>query len=178
MMSRSQKESMLAGMQQSLATADAAFLVHYGGLDVAKITELRCQLHAVGGGLSVVKNRLFLKALQAPGYESYEALHSFFKGPVGVVYLKGDVGVGAQVLHTYSEAEEKFQIKAGFYDGSLLQSEDIKALASLPSREVLLGKLLSSIVGVHRSLLFVLSGPSQQLVRVLQGVKENKNDPS
>ena len=178
MISRSQKEAMLLSVQEKLQDADAVLLTQFGGLDVAGLTSLRCGLRAVGGGFSVVKNRIFLKALQSPEYGEYGVLSEFFKGPVGVVYLKGDVGAGAKVINAYLEEEEKFQISAGFFDGSLLTPEDVKAIAELPSKEVLVGKVLSSLVGLHRNLLGVLSGNARELVGVLGAIKDKKSESS
>lgn len=174
MISRSQKEAMLTEIQSRVSHSDAVLLTDFGGLDVSQITALRRNLRAAGGGYSVIKNRIFLKALEGEGYSEYAPLRDFFKGSIGVAYLSGDVGAGAKVLKNYASDEEKFEIRAGFFDGNLLSAEDVEAIASLPSKEVLLGKVLSSIVGVHRGLLFTLSGTSRNLVSVLSAIKDKK----
>ncbi|MCY4381016.1 MAG: 50S ribosomal protein L10, partial [Proteobacteria bacterium] len=136
------------------------------------LTDLRIQLKTVNGRMSVVKNRVFKKALDGKDFSSYEALSQYFKGPVAVIFLNQDIGAGAKIISKFAEDHESFSVQAGFYEETLLSDEDIQAIAKLPSKEELYAKILSSLMNPHRNLLGVLQAVPRNLVGVLSAVSK------
>lgn len=174
MISRKQKEVLFTQIQDRLRQSPALVICEYWGLNVGDLTQLRRELREVDGEFSVVKNRIFQKALLGDEFVPLQVLQEHFRGPVGVIYLRGDVSAGCKKVMQFSEQHEKFQIKIGFYEQSILSPQEIDEISKLPSKEELIAKILSSIVGVHRGVLGVLQGVPRNVVGVLSAIKETK----
>jgi len=170
-LNRQSKEDLVAELAERLKVTKAAFLADYRGLNVGKATELRRKLRAAGVEYRVVKNTLL--RLAAKGTPA-ACLDAELKGPTAVALVTGDPVAPAKALVEFAKANQAFELKAGMLDGKLLKAADVRALAELPSREVLLGKLLSLMVGVQTSLVNVLSGVPRNFVQVLDAYREKK----
>ncbi len=170
-MATAKKESTVSELRERLAGARNLILTDYTGLTVAEIKRLRGELRKDGNSYAVVKNTLFRIAA---GHELAAALESFLAGPTGVVFAGEDPVAPAKALKTFSDAVRAVQVKAAFIDGKVVDAKQIAVLASLPSKQELLGKLVGSLSSPLRGLVTVLSGNQSGLVRVLNAVREKK----
>ncbi|MEZ4704291.1 MAG: 50S ribosomal protein L10 [Bdellovibrionota bacterium] len=114
---------------------------HYAGVTVEKITAFRSKLRESGIELKVIKNTLATRAIE--GTELSE-LKDFFKGPTALAYTDSDPVALAKAVKQFSTEEEKFIVQAGVLNGKLLQKADVISLANVPSREILLGRMVGA----------------------------------
>lgn len=174
-MDRRTKEKVIAELHDKLGDVKLAVLTNYSGLNVEKITALRNALRKSDTELRVVKNTLLEIASKDT---DVAVLKDYLKGPLAIALNSGDVVEPAKVLVDFAKKNEKLDLVAGVLEGKVLSVAQINALAELPSREVLLAKLLSVMIGVQTSLVNVLSAVPRGLVQVLEAYrvkKENDN---
>lgn len=170
-MDRGTKEQVAAELHERLKDFKIAVLAGYSGMDVAKMTELRVLLRKSDVELRVVKNSLLSIASQGT---EMSLLEEHLRGPLTVAIAHGDAVTATKALVDFAKKNEKLQIKAGVMGGKPLTPEQLSALAELPSREVMLGRLLSVMVGAQTSLVNVLSGVPRSFVQVLNAYKDKK----
>jgi large subunit ribosomal protein L10 len=173
-MDRKGKEALREVAEGRFEKANAAIVAEYRGLTVASLTELRKALKKVNGEFRIVKNRVAKKAVLGKAGTAKEIADSL-KGPIGIAFLYGDAAAGAKALTEFEKSNELFKITAGVMDSKKLSSRDVAAIASLPSKEVLLGQIVGLLVSPHRGLLGVLNGVPRNLVQVINAIKEKKN---
>lgn len=170
-MDRRTKEQVAAELHEKLKDFKLAVLTGYSGMDVAKITALRVVLRKSNAELRVVKNSLLTIASRET---EFSALEAQFRGPLAVAIARGDVVETTKALVDFAKKNATLEIKAAVMGGKTLSKEQLAILAELPSREILLGQLLSLMVGVQTSLVNVLSGVPRKFVRVLDAYREQK----
>ena len=146
-------------------------MTEYHGLSVSQISELRSELRKCGCEYLVVKNTLSKIALKEVGLES---VNEYFDGPTAIVVESGDPVSPAKVVAEFAKKNEKFVVKAGLLDGKILAAGEIKSLAALPSKEVLIAKMLGSMQAPISGFVNVLQGSLRNLVYVLNAVKEKQ----
>jgi large subunit ribosomal protein L10 len=168
---RAKKEQVVADLHQKLRRASAAILTDFKGLSVAEITDLRNALAAEQIDYCVVKNTLMRLASQDT---SLAVLQSQLVGTCAVAISYGDPAVPAKIIKKYSKTNEKLKIKAGALGTSLLNVDEVGALADLPPREELLGKLLGTFKAVPTSLVTVLSAVPRSFVGVLAAIQQQR----
>ncbi len=151
--------------------AKTFFVTEYRGLTVKEDWELRAALRGANAQMKIVRNRLTKIALENVGLGDFK---EHFVGPVAVVWAYGDAAQAAKALVDFQKAHEKLVIKYGVMDGVGLDKANVMALASLPSREVLLGKLVSSLSSPLYGLVRVLQGPISGLANCLDQIKKQK----
>ena len=148
--SRELKSEMLNDAQQSIKDASSIVYGEYRGLDVESMTQLRKTSRSVGVKLKIYKNTIFKKALAGSKFES---LNGYLEGPL-VYGISSDAVAPAKLLVGFSKENEGLVVRGGALDGSILDLNSVKALASIPPRDELIGKLWG-----WRTVLFrVLSG--------------------
>jgi len=157
---------------QALDKSNAVFLANYSGMTVEDLTALRRELKAVQAEFHVVKNKVAQKAIES---RSENIIASMFKGQTGVVFAFGDAAAAAKKISEAAKKFEKLNIVGGYMEAASFKANDVEKLASLPSREVLLGQLVGSMVAPHRGLLGVLNGVQRNLVQVLNAIKDKKS---
>lgn len=156
--------------------AKASILAEYRGMKAEELRELRGDLRAVGCTFEVVKNRVARKAITEAAPKVSD-LANMLKGPLGIVYLMKDVGEGAKTVIKFTkEKSELFKVTGGVMDGRLVSTKDIEAIAELPSREILLSRIIGSLVAPHRRLLGVLNGVAGNLVRTIAAIRDRKSE--
>lgn len=170
-LTKSEKELLVKELNQNFETSSAVFIVHYKGVNVTEITELRDQVRQTGGQYQVSKNTLF--KLAAKGTH-VEGLTDEFKGPCAAAMAFDDPVAMAKLLMKFSEDVEDFKIQSGVLNGNILDLNAIEALSKLPSREVLIAKLLSVLVATPTNLVQVLSGIPRKLLYALKALEEQK----
>ncbi len=170
-MDRKGKEQVVAELHQRLAESRLTVLTGYTGMNVEKMTAFRNVLRKNDTEVSVVKNTLLNIAARQT---DVSLLSDYFRGPLAITISRGDVVAPTKALIDFAKKNANLEIKCGVMGGKVLSREQIIALSELPSRDVLLGKLLSVMVGVQTSLVTVLSAVPRGLVQVLNGYREKK----
>jgi len=156
---------------EALDKSGAVFLANYSGMTVEELTAMRRELKAVQADFHVVKNTIAQKAVEG---RDENVISDLFKGQMGIVFSYGDSAAAAKVFSESAKKFEKLKIVGGYMEKSLLTPKAVEQLASLPSREVLLGQLIGTMVAPHRGLLNVLNGVPRNLVQVLNAIKDKK----
>jgi len=168
---RRTKEKVVAELHEKLKDTKLAVLASYTGMNVEKLTILRNTLRKSGTELRVVKNTLLGIASEDT---EFSGLREHFKGPLAILLNRGDVVRPTKVLVDFAKKNAELEIKVGMLNGKVLSRDQLSALSELPGREVLLGKLLSVMVGVQTSLVYVLSGVPRSLICVLDAYRAKK----
>jgi large subunit ribosomal protein L10 len=156
-------------LKERLGAAKTAVLTEYRGLTVRQISDLRKQLKATAAEYKVVKNRLARLAIRD---SPLGPLSTHLAGPTGVVLSGRDpVGV-AKALQAFVRANPALTIKVGLVEGKLLQAQELRALADLPSKEALRAQLVGALQGPMSQLVTLLTAPHRELARVLEARSE------
>ena len=154
------KQPIVAEISELFNGAKSAVVVDYRGLTVEQDTQLRKQLREAGVTYKVYKNTMIRFA--AKGTE-FEALEPHLEGPTALAVSKEDATAPARVLAEFAKKADKLELKAGVVEGTYYDEKGIQVIATIPSREILLGKLLGSI-----------QSPIANLARVLNQIAESK----
>ena len=157
----SEKQAVIAQLEETLKSAASGVLVNYEGITVAEDTALRNELRKAGVEYAVVKNTMVRRALDDTGLgELDDVLH----GTTSLAVSKEDPIAPMRVIHKFAKGlnGERFVIKAGFMDGKVLPLEDIAALAELPSKEVLVGQVLGMMLSPITSLAIVIKAIAEK----------------
>jgi large subunit ribosomal protein L10 len=166
-----EKKALVDDLKENLLKTKVLIVADYKGLDVASMTDLRKKLREANLECKVVKNTLLKRAAQET---DIAVLSDFLKGPNAVIFSYDDPVAPAKVLIDFAKNNKNLDIKKGVLKGKLLDPEDIKSLSELPSKDVLLGQLLSVMTAVPTSVVRVLSGVPRKMLNVLQAIKEQK----
>lgn len=170
-MDRTTKERLVADLRDKLQRATTTVLTDFQGLTVAEVTELRDVLAAQHVEYRVVKNTL----MRLAGHETgASVLEPFLKGTCAVAIGFDDPTIPARLLKGFIKSNAKLKIKAGALGTRLLSPDQVEALAEMPSREVLLAKLLGTLNAVPTGLVTVLSGVPRAFVGVLAAIQRER----
>ncbi len=137
-----EKEQAVAALAEKLKTAVSGVLVNYSGITVEEDTKLRAALRKAGVEYKVMKNSLTGRACDMVGYGDMKA---HLEGMTALAISAEDPIAPAKILKEYADKVESFEIKAGFIDGGVVDAAAVMALASIPSKEVLIAKMLGSL---------------------------------
>jgi large subunit ribosomal protein L10 len=159
-----EKIESLATLRKRLGGATTAVLAEYRGLTVRQLGDLRRQLRGAAAECRVVKNRI---ARLAIADSPLEALSTHLTGPTAIVFSAQDPVAVAKTLHTFARANQQLLIKAGFVEGHFLPAQELRALAEVPSRDTLRGRLVAGIHGPLAQVVGLLQAPLRELVSVL-----------
>jgi len=170
-MPTAKKETTIEELRKRIAASPNLFFTDYKGLTVADITKLRGELRKDGTTYAVVKNTLFRIAA---GDDLAQKLDAFLEGPTAVVFGGADPVAPAKALKQFSDGTKPVTVKIAYIDGRIVEPAQVAVLASLPSRQELLAKLVGSLSSPLRGLVTVLSGNQSGLVRVLDAIREKK----
>lgn len=146
-------------------------LTDYKGLDVSAMNALRRKLREANAEYQVVKNTLLVRASEG---NDVRLIKDQFKGPSAITLSYDDPVAPAKVLTDFVKENKKFEIKVGVLNGKVIDADGIKALSSLPSREVLLAHVLSTMNAVPTSLVTALSDVPRRFINVIQAIKDQK----
>lgn len=166
-MNREQKAAFIEDVAARVQDADAIFAIDYRGITVSQVADLRAKLREADATFQVVKNTLTLRALDQVGNDT---LKDFLEGPTAFTYVRGDVALAAKTLNNFAKDLELLDFKGGEMEGQIVSVEQFQALTKLPSRDVLLGRLVgmvaSPITGVTRGLNALINGLAIQLGQI------------
>ena len=166
------KQETVTEIKANIADASAVLLVEYRGLTVKQISELRANLREAEGQMVVYKNRLTEIALRELAYPS---LGELLQGPTACVFVNGDPVAAAKALKKFKTVSDKLVLKGGLLGMQVIDASGAEKLATLPSREELLAKLLGTLQNPMRGAVTVMSGPARGLVTALDAIVKQKS---
>ena len=158
------KEAKVAEIKEKLEKAQGVVLASYQGLTVEEDTMLRKRLREAGVEYKVYKNTLVTLAANELGLGD---LVQYLEGPVSIAFGYEDATAPARVLHNFGKDHKKLELKAGIVDGIVYDKAGVEKLATIPSKEVLIAKLLGSF-----------KAPLSNLAYLLNAIKEKKESES
>jgi large subunit ribosomal protein L10 len=174
-MSKTERQATVESLTELLKGSPNVFVTDFTGLNVLRMTELRRRLRGAGVDYVVVKNTLAQRAFAANGVH---ALDDHLAGPTGLVLSGQDALAGAKVLSDFAREFEKPAIKIGLVDGRPVTPEQVKRLADLPPREVLLAQLAGYIQAPMAQFAGVMNGLLYQMVGALEALRAQRSAAS
>src|SRR5206468_1454156 len=153
-----EKVAVVDEVREKLSASDAAVLTEYRGLNVAAISALRRSLREAGGEYKIYKNTLVRFAARDLGLE----IEDLLTGPTAIAFIEGDAAAVARALRDYARTNPALVVKGGLLGTKALTADEVRALAELPSREVLLSQLAGA-----------MAAPMQQFAGLLQALPRN-----
>ena len=165
-----QKKAVVDEVSEQVSKAQAIIIAEYRGLQVGEMTELRAQARKSGVYLRVLKNTLVRRAVEGT---PFSGLANEMVGPL-VFGISSDPVSAAKVLSDFAKANDKFIIKAGAMPNQVMDVKAVQALASLPSREELLAKLLGTMQAPVAKFVRTLNEVPTKFVRGLAAVRDQK----
>ena len=168
-MPNAQNTEMLANIKSDLENAKAMWVVDYRGLTVKEIQQLRRSIREAGASMKVYKNTIMhiaLAEMDGPNMDEILA------GPSAFVIADEDPVASAKTIKNFAADNENLVIKGGMMDGAYVDAEQVKAIASLPSREELIAKLLGTINNPLVQTVRVLNAPMEALARTISAIAE------
>lgn len=144
-------------------------LTDYSGIPVKGLTELRNQLRKSGIEYKVVKNNLFKKALKDSDFVEVD---DFLKGPLGVVFTDNDLGEAAKILKNFKKEYAKFNYSMGIMDNVVYNADQVKRIADIPTKEVLISQIMSLINSPATGIASVINQNIASLARAIKAVAE------
>ncbi len=167
---KNDKQRIVEELHSAWSESTVGIVTQYRGLTVSQMGDLRRSLHAADVSLQVVKNTLARRAAEGTDFKVAEEL---FTGPVAIAYGNDPVGM-AKAISEFSKKHELFEIKGGVLDGKMVDVAGVNALASLPSREVLLAKMLGSMQSPISGFVRTLAEVPASFVRTLAAIRDQK----
>jgi large subunit ribosomal protein L10 len=164
-LNRDQKAAVIEEVTTQLRDAEAVYAVDYRGTSVPQAAELRAKLRDADTRFRVVKNTLTERAADDAGAE---ALKPYLQGPTALVFVQGDAAAAAKTLADFRRTSGLLSFKGGWMNGDVLSAEQIDAIAKLPSREVLYGRLVGMVASPLTGLASAMGGLIGGLARQLQ----------
>jgi large subunit ribosomal protein L10 len=179
-MNREEKSATIQEIAAQIEASEAIFAVDYRGISVPQAAELRSKLREADASFRIVKNRLTKLAAETAGEER---LAELLQGPTALAFVRGDTAQAAKAISTFNKEHAVLTYKGGFMDTTALDAEGFKAIALLPSREVLIGQfagvVASPVTGVVRGLNALIQGLASQLGQIAdQGLVSGEAAPA
>ena len=163
-MNREQKTAMVEDLHGRFATSPFVVLADFKGSTVPQMDVVRRSSEKAGVYFRVVKNTLAVRALEGTGKEK---LGDHFKGNVGVLVSGEDPIATAKLVKDLAKENEKILVKAGYFDGDVIDAKAVGQVADLPSKDELRAQLLGLIIQPPQNLLAVLQAPARDLISLL-----------
>lgn len=168
---RAEKIETVERLQEQIARRPNIFLAEYRGMTVEQITDLRVRVRKADGAVRVVKNTLLRRAVAGTGNAPAA---DFSRGPNAVILGGLDVVELTKVLTTVDREVQPFSLKGGVVDGRAVTPEQIRQIAELPPRNVLLARAIGSMASPLRGFVSVCHGNIRKLVYALDAVRQAK----
>ena len=148
-----QKKQVVANLAEQIQSAAAGVLVKYEGIKVSEETALRTALRKAGVEYTVMKNTLTGRACDIAGYGD---MKQYLSGMTAIATSKDDPLAPAKIMKEYADKIACFEIKAGFVDGGVLDAKGVEELAATPSKEVLIARMMGSLMSSLYGFAYVL----------------------
>ncbi len=165
-----EKQLVVEDIKKKFAGSTGVVLADYRGLTVSQVTSLRVELRQAGIEYRVLKNTMVRRAADEMGIQGLE---KYLEGPTALAF-SADPVAPAKILSEFSKKNKNLTIKAGVLEGKVINSEKVKDLANLPSREVLLSQVLAGMQGPLQGMVNVLQGPIRKFGYALEEVRKLK----
>lgn len=174
---RPEKKYLVDELTGNLKESTGFFVTSYAGLSAEDISAVHKNCRKESSKYMVVKNRVFKLAAKESGYELTHQFEESLKGSTAIVFNKSDaVAVAKMLLNIEKEKNGLLKLKGGFVEGRWFNQEQVVELSKLPSREVLLSKLMSTFKAPLNGFVNVLSAPLRNLLCVLNSIAEKKSE--
>ena len=170
-MRKEEKQQIAEDLRDRFSKVAILVLTDYKGLDVKAMNDLRRRLRSEEIEYQVVKNTLLIRASED---NDVALIKDYFKGPNAIAISYDDPISPAKVLSQFAKENDKLEIKVGLMNGQVLDANAIKALAKLPSREVLLGQFLSALNAIPASFVRTIAEVPRSFVSVLAAIRDQK----
>jgi large subunit ribosomal protein L10 len=164
-LNRKEKGQLISDLGERVKGFQAVVLTNYRGLNVEQLSHLRQRLRQEKISYHVVKNTLM--RLASKGTE-LEKLDDYFEGPTAMAISYGDPVLLVKILSEFIKTQPSLEIKIGLIQGKVTSPEEVKVLATMPSREILFGQVLGGIQGTATQLAAVINNGIQQVLGILQ----------
>jgi large subunit ribosomal protein L10 len=172
-LNRDQKAQVIDEVAGAIQEAEAVFAVDYRGISVPQAAELRTRLRDVDATFRVVKNTLSERAADQAGADGLKEL---LQGPTAMTFVRGDAAAAAKALRDFRRGTGNtlLEFKGGWMNGAPLTPDEMEAIAQLPSRDVLYGRLVGMVASPLTGLAAAMGGLIGGLARQLQQIAEQK----
>ncbi|MHB8158839.1 MAG: 50S ribosomal protein L10 [Desulfocucumaceae bacterium] len=171
MPTKKEKEAILEELRETFKTTQVAVMANYRGLNVAAMTRLRKRLREKNCTIMVAKNTLTLKVAREMGIEGMEP---YLEGPTVIAFSSEDLVAPAKIFSDFVKETKIFEIKGGFLQGRPIGAREVRELAELPPREVLLARVLGGMQTPMYGFASVLQGTLRSFVYALEAVRKQK----
>lgn len=172
-----EKVQAVAELKTRLEKRPNFILASYSGLTVKNITDFRSELRKNGSEMKVIKNNLFLRALKESGKHSDKNIQfgEDYKGPLAAIFTDDNLPTVAKVCKDFAKTNEKLVVKAGYFDGSVLNKKGVEDIAGLPSKEELLAQVMAGLNNPATSIASGINNIMASLARAIQAAAEKNN---
>lgn len=170
-LSRVSKDIIITEIEKELKAKPAFFVAQHGTLSAAALDKLRARLRSTNTRYFVVKNSLGRKALEKA---DLKPLSEQLNGACGLAFTTGDLAASSKALVDFAKENETFKIQSAYLNGEIVGADQVKVLASLPSKEVLIAKVVGGIQAPISRFVNVLSGTMRKVVTVLDAIAKKK----
>jgi large subunit ribosomal protein L10 len=172
-MERNAKRELVDNLKKELQEVESIFLCNFKGLSVEKDTQLRAKMRESGSNYSVVKNTLLKIAFAE---RDFSKVSDKLVGNTALAYNREDTVALAKLIRDFAKENATFEFKAGVVEGQVIDVSELETLASLPSKEVLVSKLMYMLNFPVQGLVTSLSGIMRNLAVVLDQIKQQKEN--
>ena len=160
------KKKIIDGLEQTFVQCDSGIMTDYRGLKTADLVALRRKIRESGGEFHVVKNTLARIAAKNAGKDQ---IGSIFEGPMAIVFAKEDISKSAKALTEHlATSKLPLAVKGGFLGNKVITAKEVTALATMPSRKVLIGRVMGGVQGPLYGLMYMVNAPARGLMTALQ----------
>ncbi|MDF1524791.1 MAG: 50S ribosomal protein L10 [bacterium] len=170
-MGRADRDKQVQELHELFSAFEMAVLADYRGLTVEELSNLRTKLRDVEARFRVVKNTLSIRAADGT---PLEAVKEYFTGPVAILYTAGDPVGPAKALMDFIKSNDKLEVKVGVLSGEAISAAEIKLLAAMPSKDVMIAMALASMSAPATNFVRTLSEIPSSFVRVLGSIQRQK----
>ncbi len=165
------KQQIVQEIKTLLNESEMAVVLDYKGLSIKEMSDLRARLQANQGICKVTKNSLMRRAIE--GESNWSDLDSLLTGTNAFVLIKEDVGGAVKAIQTFQKETNKSETKGALFEGKLLSQAEIKEIANLPSREVLMAKIAGALNGITTKVAISINEIPSGLARSLKQHSES-----
>lgn len=181
MITKDKKRKIVEELLEDITKAEAIYFTTFSGLDVAKISQLRNNLHQVNTKAKVVKKTLADLSFQKAGFnlnikikkdkKDKKDKKNQFNNSIMFEFAFGDPILSAKTIWQFSKQNKNLKILGALMNGKILKAEEVVQLAQIPSREVLLGRLVASLASPIRNFNYLLNGNFSKLIYALEAIQ-------
>jgi large subunit ribosomal protein L10 len=169
------KKAIVDEISQVAKTSVSACAAHYRGLTVGQMTQLRVNARKSGVFLKVVRNTLARRAVKGT---EFECLDEHLTGPLILAFSRNEPGAAAKLFSEFSKTSDKFEIKLIALGGKLLDVKKLNAVATLPTKDEAISRLMSVMQAPITKFVRTLAEPQAKLVRTLAAIRDKKQQES